>query len=236
MCQQCSKIAPEDAARVCLEVKQHLKFLEGSINEYLSHSLELEDQYRKAAIRYHCTQMSARRPDVFPEASLDHFEELFECNDSEWYNSIFFPLDTMMAKLTDLRDKYVRYHGTVTELYHRVYVDFKPTYESLIHGFLLPFSEELNDVFENANKLYIISRKCHETNWQGRRIAWHDSYVTGPMGPLEPRVMGEEWEAFLGWVGCLPETRRAVENGRQVSEIALDLLFNAPEGFEPETY
>jgi hypothetical protein len=70
MCQNCPAIAPADAACDLLEVKQHLRFLESSINEYLSHHLDLEDQYSETGIRYHCTQASARQSTVFSEAHL----------------------------------------------------------------------------------------------------------------------------------------------------------------------
>jgi hypothetical protein len=235
MCQNCPAIAPADAACVLLEVKQHLKFLEGSINEYLSHHLDLEDEYRKAGIRYHCTQASARQPTVFSEAHLLRFEWLFENTDVEEYNVHLEPLFAIMAELTDLRDEYVRYYGTTEELYHRVYIDIKPKYESLILDWLVLFCEELEETFDAASEFYDLSRKCHETDRTDRRIAWHDS-VPVSTGTLEPRSQGEEWYTYHAWVGSLPETERAHRTGRDISEAALDMLYNVPEGFEPETY
>jgi hypothetical protein len=235
MCQNCPAIAPADAPCVLLEVRRHLKFLEGSINEYLSHHLDLEDQYRKAGLHYHCTQASARQPTVFSEAHLLRFEWLFETADVEEYNVLFEPLSAIMAELTNLRDKYVHYHGTAEELFHRVYIDLTPKYESLILDRLVPFCEELKETFEAASEFYDLSRTCHETDSTGRRIAWHDS-VSDSTGTLGPRTLGEEWDIYHAWVGSLPETERAYQTGRDMSEAALNLLYNVPEGFEPETY
>jgi hypothetical protein len=140
-----------------------------------------------------------------------------------------------MAELTNLRDEYVCYHGTTEELYHRVYIHLKPKYEPLILDRLVPFCEKLNEIFDAASEFYDLSRKCHETDRTGRRIAWHDS-VPVSTGSLELRSHGEEWYTYHAWVGSLPETERAHRTGRDISEAALDMLYNVPEGFEPETY
>jgi hypothetical protein len=140
-----------------------------------------------------------------------------------------------MAELTNLRDEYVCYHGTAEELYHRVYIHLKPKYEPLILDRLVPFCEKLKEIFDAASEFYDLSRKCHETDRTGRRIAWHDS-VPVSTGSLELRSHGEEWYTYHAWVGSLPETERAHRTGRDISEAALDMLYNVPEGFEPETY
>jgi hypothetical protein len=234
MCHLCPEIPPAQKASVLEKSTKHLKFLERALNEYLRHQLDLEDQYREAGIHYHCTDSIAREDAAVSEHHQKRFQDLFEITHVEEYNMIFEPLFNIVAALNDLRDKYVRYHGTAEELFHRVNIESVPAYESLILDQLVPFCEELNDVFRAVTELYDLSRTFYETDRAGHRHTWHDSTRIDQV--LQPRIMREECEKYHAWVGSLPETRRALQGGRPVDEAALDLLYSVPEGFEPETY
>jgi hypothetical protein len=175
MCHLCPEIPPALKASVLEKSTKHLKFLERALNEYLRHQLDLEDQYREAGIQYHCTDSIAREDAAVSEHHQKRFQDLFEITRVEEYNMIFEPLFNIVAALTDLRDKYVRYHGTAEVLFHRVNIKFVPAYESLILDQLVPFCEEVNDVFHAVTELYDLSCTFYETDRAGHRHTWHDS-------------------------------------------------------------
>jgi hypothetical protein len=232
MCHCCPQIAPSGAVHALENATIDLKMIDAEIDEYLDYFLTIENEYREACMHYHCTQLQARQPSAnYPQDRLTSLRELFEITEVKKYDVIFAPLKDIMSALIGLRYKYIRYSGTAEELTHRVYHEIEPAYRALMEEFAI-FSKEFYTKTNAAQTLFDLSRAMYETDETGRRCAWQDCDGIDPMRCPMPRIMGEEWERYCNWVGSLPETQRAVEIGRGVSEVANDLLYREPEGFE----
>jgi hypothetical protein len=229
MCQQCPQIRNE--ADALEHVKNVLKTCETSIEKYLRHYLVLEDQYRRAGMYYHCTQIQARQPSGDSDEFMDSLRELFEITTVEEYNAMFEPLKKMVTEFTDMRHKYIRYSGTAEELMHRTSQEFRPVYRALVDDQYVTLCKKFHVVFDAAESLFDVSRTLYETDEHGLRIAWQDCMGLEPLTNPMPRILGEEWDKYRAWVGSLPETQRAVGLGRRVDTIALELLYRRPDGF-----
>jgi hypothetical protein len=230
MCQQCPRIL--DAARSLELAKKLLKSYGSSVEAHLAYCLTLEDRYREAGMSYHCTQIQARQLLHYPEDRLNLLHEYYEITTVGEYNALFEPLKKIITALTDIHYKYIRYTGTAKELVHCVYRELKPAYRALLNDEYNPFCDEISLVIDAAETLFDISRTSYETDEDGQRCAWFDCVGNLAVTDSMPHIMGEEWNTYYDWVRGLPETQQAVQAGRGVVDIALDLLWKEPEGFE----
>ncbi|KAF2823155.1 hypothetical protein CC86DRAFT_396597 [Ophiobolus disseminans] len=208
-------------------VESKSEYIEWYVDRLLEVGVEKDQywsnlSYRKAGIFYHTSQAAARTPANFPQERLTLLARVFEISNASEYAALFNKLHNVIEKFTDLRSTHARPYGTAEELNHR-----------LGRG-TLDISSEFDEWSEGACGLFDVSRALYETDDNGTRCAWYG--LSGP-DPIDHPILyrkGEEWEKFWAWVWSLPETQRSVQVGRTVDEVAFGMLFDEPEGLEPE--
>jgi hypothetical protein len=227
MCPRCPIITAATKEANFQECHEALAQLIAGFEFHSKSAKDMEDLYRTAGLHYHRTQLAARRDSNFHPSDLVVIEALFELTHVKDYNFYFAQIDTLFAAMEDLKSTHFRFNGTVKQLYHRVFHVLKPGFDDL-DAKLRPKCKTLLQIFKLAGALKNISRLLYETDEQGRRIAWHASTDRSSL------CMTEEWKTFLMWVKSLPETGRMVELGRTAEEVAFEMLFSEPEGFEED--
>ncbi|KAF1915894.1 hypothetical protein BDU57DRAFT_573309 [Ampelomyces quisqualis] len=232
MCHLCPPV--QDPANTIQTCRMVLKNFSNAIEETLRVANTVEDDYREAGVLYHSTQMSARESPDVSEERLVALKNLFDISSIDEYHAVFSKLEDIMNTVFDMRDKHLRYSGTAEELQHRVFKDLQPAILALdveFQAFLKSFYEVLVD----ARVLNNISSMQYEIDENGRPCSWNRPYTVGAEYGIAPQNEGEEWEKFRAWVSSLPETQRAVEIGRAVDAVALELLYFDPEALDYTT-
>lgn len=202
------------------------------LQRILDNAILLEDMYRTAGIHYHSSQISSRRPPEIAQKHLDRLQQLFETSRVEEYNVIFKELDEIVHAAAELKSRHCPDRVTSKQLVHHVFCALKPGVAALQARFDA-FFQELDDYLARAYILFDVSRMNYESDAQGHRIAWQD--ISGPESYPVPARKGEEWAKYRAWVWSLPETQRAVQIGRTVDDVALELLYGEPDGSHGES-
>jgi hypothetical protein len=204
---------------------------EEAIDRTLAMANDIEDEYREASMNYHTSQQQARLRLTADEQV--QVQTIFETSSVEQYHTNFAKLTTILKALLDLRNKHIRYSGTAEEIVHRVFEELDPAYVEL-NAQVQAFQLELVDQFAHACRIALISRGSYEWDEQGHRCAWHDASGPNPINNPVPFRMGSEWATYRAWVWSLPETQRAIEAGRSLDQVALNLLYKEAEGLNEE--
>jgi hypothetical protein len=226
MCHFCP-LPTADPVQDKLVCRQNFDDLEARFNGLFKLASKYEDDYRNIGLRYHSTQLAARRTSDLSQDALAKLRNLYETSRVEEYNAIFGELHDIVQSAANLRDTYLhRYHGPAADVYHRgMYIVF-PGLKDL-RSRLQAFGNETRDRVSDVRTLSDISRATYETDAQGRLQAWSLPAESG--NSPRPRSMGEEWRTFRAWVWSLPETQCSVQLGRTVDEVALGLLYQSEE-------
>jgi hypothetical protein len=203
-----------------------------SLQRILDNAILLEDMYPIAGIHYHSSQLSSRRPPEIAQKHLDHLQRLFETSRVEQYNAIFKELDEIVHAAAELSSRHCPDRVTSKQLVHHVFCVLKPSVAPLQARFEA-FFDELDEYLARAYILFDISRMNYESDAEGGRVAWQD--ISGPDSDPVPARKGEEWAKYRAWIWSLPETQRAVQIGRTVDDVALEMLYHELDGFHGES-
>jgi hypothetical protein len=209
---------------------EKVAFIYGSLETHLSTAMSIEDNYLKMGVLYHSTQMRARNSSHFPQDKLTMLAQMFEISTVAEYTALFAGIQETIAALTDISSSYARTYGSPNHLNR--FMELEPRWTAVFTDFV-PVARRFLDAFEDAQRLYDISRASCEADGDGVRFAWHDPTDSdSPLHIAVPVDMGEEWSKFRAWVSILPETLRSISQGRTLDQIAMGLLFVEDEGFE----
>lgn len=113
-----------------------------------------------------------------------------------------------------------------------MFKDLEPAYKAL-ETIFTAIRIETQHYSDSVYALFDVSRAYYETDANGVRCAWHDPSGPDPINHPVPYRKNVEWKKYRAWVWSLPETHRSVEAGRTLDEVALVLLYDEPEDFEP---
>jgi len=232
MCINCPTIAPRHEDLIIARCRLYIGMSKAGLQRMLDNTILLEDMYRTAGIHYHSSQLSSRRPPEIAQKHLDRLQQLFETSRVEEYKAIFKELDEIVRVAADLSTRHCPDRVTSKQLIHHVFCALKPGVAALQARFDFFFAE-LDDYLVRAYILFDVSRMNYESDAQGRRIAWQD--ISGLESHPVPARKGEEWAKYRAWVWSLPETQRAVQIGRTVDDVALELLYGEPDGFHGQS-
>jgi hypothetical protein len=232
MCIKCPTIAPRHEELIIARCSLYMGMSKASLQRILDNAILLEDMYRIAGIHYHSSQLSSRRPPEIAQKHLDHLQRLFETSRVEEYNAIFKELDEIVHAAAELSSRHCPDRVTSKQLVHHVFCVLKPSVAPLQARFEA-FFDELDEYLARAYILFDISRMNYESDAEGGRVAWQD--ISGPDSDPVPARKGEEWAKYRAWIWSLPETQRAVQIGRTVDDVALEMLYHELDGFHGES-
>jgi hypothetical protein len=200
-----------------------------------------EDQYRTLGVAYHTTQLIARRSDLLGSDTIGLLQKAFEISTKDEYNVFHAPIIDFRRILNKARDE-IRPNGRPGELMRRAEMVQDLEDLMVLHlrkfGFLKLCNVRDALVQTNAVELRVI----HNSNVEpwAKAGVYEPVYIEdlghermfknakGDIIDLKHSYMfrnGEEWRLYRAWIGCLPETTRAVQAGRSLDEIAVDMFY-----------
>ena len=226
MCQLCQQVDPSKATEVAGQYRRSIKDTIGLLEDLLKICGELEDEYRLIGFFYHTTEYETRKimagiPD--PAEILVHLEDYFELAEPAEYDLWANRINVVVEHASKLRADvlHIPRQAKVEQLIHKYDQVIDPAVRALL---LVVKSERavLAELASYVNHLRKISMYAQEDlEFEDRvRPWWCFNYNDWTKEP-ELENEGQEWDTFVDWVSCLPETRKAVEKGEQVRDIAL---------------
>ena len=158
----------------------------------------------------------------------------FGLREPSHYTRTFQNLETLIARLSDLRSRAQHVPSTITleNLKHIVDMELLPSHTERL-GDVRSMQTKWLELQNLAIRLSHISRARYERLKNRLRIPWSDRVFNIILAKQTVRSEGIEWEHFCNWVACLPETRKSMEGGTQLEDIARRMLWNADEMFLP---
>ena len=199
MCSDCPTIPAADAAAETKRCVESIQLISKTIDGHISTCMLVEEQYCEAGISYHTSQLSARQPHVFPQSQLSDLAQMFETSSVTEHKALFAGLHASVAQLTDICSRYARIHGTVDQLYHRLFKELEPRWQEAYEAFQAHV-DKFQECFGAAERLREVSRAIYETDDNGFRCAWHDASGPDPLNHPIPTRLGEEWVKYRAWM------------------------------------
>ncbi|USP75077.1 hypothetical protein yc1106_02351 [Curvularia clavata] len=219
MCQNCPKYDdPQEAAAVAEDCRTNIKYAIEFVDLVSKACLDLEDDYRNIGLYYHTTEYEARATmaamPLFSD-ELIHLEDYFQITEPAEYDNWASTLASVIEKASTLRSDMVHIPRQATPecLVHEYNQVICPALEDL-KSILVSERDILKDLASEVNHLRTI-----EMNDEDRPRSWWYFKHNPETGKSELEHEGEEWNDFVNWVACLPETRKAMEQGEHVHDI-----------------
>lgn len=213
-CQNCGYLYPSGEQEDQREFRELIQYYIRTIGLIIRACIFCEEQYRADGLRYHKTQLDVRQD--------DELKGWYGMTDATANASRLPNLDAYIQQLLRLLSdaEHVPSCSSAHELYHKVTDELAPAVGAA-HATLENHAEVFKAI---ENKVKEAEQASHQLIHRQLGTSWWTSVFDFNSGRYTVNKDAPEWAIFCNWVLSLPESRRSLKVGRNIEQIATELL------------